>query len=39
MAALQASLLSGRWWPGATRSASLRACPWLPYLAPLALCR
>src|SRR5829696_2372132 len=23
--------------PGATRSASLRACPWLSYLAPLAL--
>jgi hypothetical protein len=24
--------------PGATRSASLRACPWLSYFAPLALC-
>src|SRR3569832_2612469 len=23
--------------PGATRSATLRACPWLPYLAPSAL--
>jgi hypothetical protein len=23
--------------PGATRSASLRTCPWLSYLAPLAL--
>ena len=23
--------------PGATRSASLRACPWLLYFAPLAL--
>ncbi|HKG97953.1 MAG TPA: hypothetical protein VKA97_09075, partial [Pyrinomonadaceae bacterium] len=24
--------------PGATRSALLHACPWLLYLAPLALC-
>ena len=27
----------GRLQPGATRSASLRACPWLSYFAPVAL--
>jgi len=37
ISAFQALIPCARGKPGATRSASLRACPWLSYSAPLAL--
>jgi hypothetical protein len=38
ISAFQALAARGDRKPGATRSATLRACPWLSYSAPLALC-